>query len=383
MALSGTLKDFGIADILQLIGQQQKTGILYLKNGSDEVEVAFLEGSVAFAAEKRRDKSNLLGTLLIKAEMISQEQLDEALVTQQRTLKRLGDVLVELNLIDDRERSQIARLQCTETLYRLFSWKSGTYEFKQEDVDLEKQPFQPLRAENILLEGFRRMDEWGPLRKRIPSLDCTFERSRELEAGDQDQGSIDVAAPADGDEGDGPGERHKLVYRLATPGRTAERMIDLSRLGEFETLKAIEKLMGWGYLKMVAPPKGSRRGVGGGGMGGLRTKGALLQLGITAAVLLCALVAVRMALPSIVRDGSVQVLAARAGAAGRVLAHGHLLRLENALEVYRLEHGEYPAKLSELVDGNLVGESDLTWPFRSPYHYRRMGEWFVLLPPLD
>ena len=26
MALKGTLKDFGIADILQLIGQQQKTG---------------------------------------------------------------------------------------------------------------------------------------------------------------------------------------------------------------------------------------------------------------------------------------------------------------------------------------------------------------------
>ena len=35
MALSGTLKDFGIADILQLIGHQTKTGRLTLKSASD------------------------------------------------------------------------------------------------------------------------------------------------------------------------------------------------------------------------------------------------------------------------------------------------------------------------------------------------------------
>ena len=45
MALSGTLKDFGIADILQLIGQQQKTGKLRLQNGDEEVEIIFSSGS--------------------------------------------------------------------------------------------------------------------------------------------------------------------------------------------------------------------------------------------------------------------------------------------------------------------------------------------------
>ena len=32
MALRGTLKDFGIADIFQLIGHQTKSGLLTLKN---------------------------------------------------------------------------------------------------------------------------------------------------------------------------------------------------------------------------------------------------------------------------------------------------------------------------------------------------------------
>ena len=32
MALEGTIKDFGLPDIFQLIGLQRKTGILTLKN---------------------------------------------------------------------------------------------------------------------------------------------------------------------------------------------------------------------------------------------------------------------------------------------------------------------------------------------------------------
>jgi len=39
MALTGTLKDFGIAEILQLIGQQAKSGILHLKNKQDEIHI--------------------------------------------------------------------------------------------------------------------------------------------------------------------------------------------------------------------------------------------------------------------------------------------------------------------------------------------------------
>ena len=46
MALRGTLGDFGIADIFQLVGHQQKTGILLLKNRELEVRIYFVEGNV-------------------------------------------------------------------------------------------------------------------------------------------------------------------------------------------------------------------------------------------------------------------------------------------------------------------------------------------------
>src|SRR5947209_11560341 len=209
MALSGTLKDFGIADILQLIGHQTKTGTLVLKSGNDEVDVLFVDGTVVFATQKARNKADLLGSLLLRAELISEEKLEEALTEQQRSLKRLGDVFVQQNYVDAEKLSQVMRLQTTETLYKLFRWKSGTYEFSQQDVDAAKSGFEPIRAESILLEGFRRMDEWPAVRKKIPWGNATFQKLKSLDT------------PPQGDGGDGtPTENHKLAYTLALEGRT-------------------------------------------------------------------------------------------------------------------------------------------------------------------
>src|SRR3954471_13994386 len=256
MALSGTLKDFGIADILQLIGHQTKTGRLTLKNGDDVVEVFFIEGNVVFASQKARDSKDLLGSLLLRAELLAQEQLDEALATQQRTLKRLGDILTESGVVTPAQLAQMMRLQTTETLYRLFSWKSGSYEFSQEEVDAAKGIFEPIRAESILLEGFRRMDEWPALKKKVPFPAATFEIRKQL-----DVGVLPTTGEilTDSGEGDGkPTARHKRVYKLATAGKTVQQIADASKLGEFEALKAMQELMEWEFLKLLPPPKGAK-----------------------------------------------------------------------------------------------------------------------------
>jgi len=181
MALSGTLKDFGIADILQLIGHQTKTGRLTLKTGADEVEVFFVNGNVVFASEKARDSRDLLGSLLLRAELLSKERLDDALAIQQRTLKRLGDILVDNASVTHAQLAQMMRLQTTETVYKLFSWKNGSYEFSQETVDAARSTFEPIRSESVLLEGFRRMDEWPAVKRNVPWTDATFETLKELD----------------------------------------------------------------------------------------------------------------------------------------------------------------------------------------------------------
>src|SRR6266852_2158507 len=322
MALSGTLKDFGIADILQLIGHQTKTGRLVLKSGHDEVDVLFVDGTVVFATQKARNKADMLGSLLRRADLINTRKLEEALTEQQRSLKRLGDVLVQQKHVDAEKLSQVMRLQTTETLYKLFRWKTGTYEFTQEDVDAASAGFEPIRAEAVLLEGFRRMDEWPAVRKKIPWNDATFEQLKDLNS------------PPDGDGGGGtPAENHRLVYGLAEGGRRLAR------------------------------------------------SGALLRLAFSTAFFAATLFLVHLLAPALGATRTENP--ARRGAVARLLSHDQLLRLESALELYRLEHGEYPRELRKLVEGRLVGEDDLRYPYRGSYHYRRTPQGFVLLPPLD
>ncbi|HME91425.1 MAG TPA: DUF4388 domain-containing protein, partial [Myxococcaceae bacterium] len=145
MALKGTLKDFGIADILQLIGQQQKTGTLRLSAKETEVYIGFKEGNIVKAETVFRKKKELIGASLVRAEIISQEQLDRALEAQKRTLQRLGDVLIASGAITQQRLNQMRQLQATETLYKLFNWKSGTYEFDQGEVEFDPESMTPLR----------------------------------------------------------------------------------------------------------------------------------------------------------------------------------------------------------------------------------------------
>ena len=59
-------------------------------------------------------------------------------------------------------------------------------------------------------------------------------------------------------------------------------------------------------------------------------------------------------------------------------------QLRGALEVYRLERGEYPETLWKLVDVGLAAPRDVSYPWAEPYFYRRRPEGrYVLLPPVE
>src|SRR5205814_7748867 len=164
---------------------------------------------VIFASEKARDSKDLLGSLLLRAELLSKEQLDEALGIQQRTLKRLGDILLESAAVTRPQLAQMMRLQTTETLYKLFSWKNGSYEFSQEQVDAARSTFDPIRAESVLLEGFRRIDEWPALKKKVPWTDATFDALKDLDTANLS--SVDTGLDEGPVQEGEPAGRHRLV----------------------------------------------------------------------------------------------------------------------------------------------------------------------------
>ena len=149
--------------------------------------------------------------------------------------------------------------------------------------------------------------------------------------------------------------------------------------GRSENLKLIE----WEYLRAVpaGPVKVLAEGIRKGRRLTMSWAGALVRLAITLTCFGATLLLVRSVAPGL--GTSRAEGPARRGVIARLIARDQVARLESALEVYRTEHGEYPPALRALLEGELVSEHDLRYPWKEPYYYRRTAQGFVLLPPLD
>src|SRR5437764_8777884 len=132
MALEGTLRDFSLADIFQLIGLQRKTGVLTLRTKDDTVTVTFLDGKVVGADSHSHRLENRLGHVLIKSGLLQQDQLNRALEIQKETLQRLGFILTHYGIISAESLRQAIQLQILQLVYRLFRWQAGDYHFSEE-----------------------------------------------------------------------------------------------------------------------------------------------------------------------------------------------------------------------------------------------------------
>ena len=90
MELKGQIKVFGIADIIQLISQQQKTGILRIdKEGGEKAQISFLKGDITGAKPSQYKTSCPLGEMLVNSKLLSPENLKIALKEQKKTFEYL------------------------------------------------------------------------------------------------------------------------------------------------------------------------------------------------------------------------------------------------------------------------------------------------------
>src|SRR5512142_2726390 len=131
MALEGTIRDFGLPDIFQLIGLQRKTGTLTLTRDKDgeTVTVTFENGMVVMADSSARRLEDRLGNVLVKQGKVSKERLDEALALQKQTLQRLGHVLLAASCITAHDLREALNIQVSQIVFRVFRWRDGSYQF--------------------------------------------------------------------------------------------------------------------------------------------------------------------------------------------------------------------------------------------------------------
>ena len=231
MALKGTLGDFPLPDIFQLIIQQRKSGILTVESDKDNFKIGLENGNIVMAEYLTRAEKDYLGEMLIKAKLINENQLNRALDVQKETLKKIGEILInDLKIISQKELSEFLTLQIQETVFKLFTIKDGQYEFQTMKVDYDKEFISPLSSEFLLMEGMRIIDEWPQIKKYVPSFNVIFKSVN-------DSSSF--------------GKEERRIYELVDGIKSVRYIIDIGRMGEFETCYILSKLVINGFIESV------------------------------------------------------------------------------------------------------------------------------------
>jgi len=251
MALEGTLRDFSLADILQLIGIQKKTGVLVLRDNDEVVRVSFQNGMIVGSEHETEQLETRLGNVLVKKGVVTQDQLEKALVLQSESLQRLGQVLIENSIISPNDLRDALRNQVLQTVYGLFRWKNGHYHFSpQAMVDYDSENLEPISTESILMEGLRMLDEWPLIERAIPNGDIIFRHTNKAASvRDTLSSSFDEALF---DEEDGsvklPHEQ-EYVLQIVDGLCAVNDIADKSKLLEFETYRALYDLLDGGFIE--------------------------------------------------------------------------------------------------------------------------------------
>mgnify|MGYP001587789192 CR=1 FL=1 len=255
MALEGTLKEFGLADIFQLIFHQRKTGTLTIKWEKKKASVLLDNGMIVSAESSERLGPDRIGEILIRAEKITKEYLREALNRQKDTGEKLGLILEEMALITRGDLQRALRLQVRETIFQLFRIKDGEYTFEQSDVEYDKDYLSPISTEFILMEGIRRIDEWPFVEKMISSFDIIFETNPDKKLDIPAEKKVNKEQPKEEDdfgitESEGGLSQGEInIYKLLDGNRDVNAIIAISQIGDFDSCKALSNLLMGGYIK--------------------------------------------------------------------------------------------------------------------------------------
>ena len=131
--------------------------------------------------------------------------------------------------------AEAGRLTGEEAVYRLMTWEVGTFE-----MDFRGTP--PTRTvepgtQALLLEGVRRMDEWGRVAEQLPGLEQVLQVDY-----------AELAEHLDDLGGGGPD-----VVRLFDGRRTLRAVIDEAPLPDLDALRLVSRLYFEGVLQLADP----------------------------------------------------------------------------------------------------------------------------------
>lgn len=229
-SLRGDLRVVPIAEVLQLLDVQEQSGVLTARRALGTVEIYFRKGRIDLAVAHGVSEEFLLGRFIVDSELMTQADFEAFLASRGEGSRLIGSQLVKLGYLNEPDLAAVLQRQTSELVYELLRWSFGTFKF----VSTRELPPAAVDAglgldvEGILMEGFRRVDEWHLIEREVDNFDLVFLRNEDAVA----------------QMGRGRLTREELaVLELVNGKNSVKDIIRKSRMGSFDVSKMLYRLL--------------------------------------------------------------------------------------------------------------------------------------------
>lgn len=229
-SLRGDLRVVPIAEVLQLLDVQEQSGVLTVNRALGNVEVYFRKGRIDLAIAHGVSEEFLLGRFIVDGELMTQQDFEAFLGSRGEGARLIGSQLVKLGYLNAPDLTAVLQRQTSELVYEILRWSFGTFRFAstRELPPAAVDAGLGLDVEGILMEGFRRVDEWHLIEREVDNFDLVFLRNEDAVA----------------QMGRGRLTREELaVLELVNGKNSVKDIIRKSRMGSFDVSKMLYRLL--------------------------------------------------------------------------------------------------------------------------------------------
>jgi DNA-binding response OmpR family regulator len=254
LALSGDLSIIPIGAVLQLLQIENQTGVLTVTNGSTEVTLAMRMGLIDMVTARGAGQEFRLGRYFVEEGLVTPGEIDRLLrehgisvksgengtmrsipppafgsreeSTVTRATRLLGDVLVDAGKVSpDQLKDALAR-QSSELTYETLRWSEGRFEFRREaPPPLAESAKLSLPVASVVMEGFRRVDEWRLIENGLGSFDSVL--------------TTDPLAVEALGTPDPLSKQERIVLEAVNGERTVREIIEMVHMSSFDACKIL------------------------------------------------------------------------------------------------------------------------------------------------
>jgi CheY-like chemotaxis protein len=224
--MAGDIGAIPLAEILQLLQLQRQSGVVRVANGKSSVVISIRQGLVDFVQARGAPEEFRIGRYFVERGSVTRDQVDELVRTKNGILT--GDAIVAAGHASVEDLREALAKQTSELVYDVLRWPYGRFTFTREPFPPEAEAAKlGLGMAGLVLEGFRRVDEWRLMETTIHFDQIVYVDENTLSAvGDGKLTRID-----------------KLVLGAVDGQRTVNEVIKESAVGSFDAIKAVYQLL--------------------------------------------------------------------------------------------------------------------------------------------